>query len=70
MIDALETERGWRKSSYSGNNGGECLEWAARHAATTGNVLVRDSKAVNGPVLRASGSAWASFVSFATSVDL
>ena len=38
----------WRKSSYSGANGGECIEVAA-----TGKPLiaVRDSKDPNGPKL-------------------
>ncbi|MHC5263381.1 DUF397 domain-containing protein [Streptomyces sp. UC4497] len=32
----------WRKSSYSGSSGGECLEVAA--PTPTGTVAVRDSK--------------------------
>ena len=31
-------ESSWRKSSYSGSNGGECVE-----VATAGAVLVRDT---------------------------
>lgn len=38
----------WRKSSYSGGNGGGCVEVAARH----GERLVRDSKQPDGGVLR------------------
>ncbi|MFI1578699.1 DUF397 domain-containing protein [Embleya sp. NPDC020630] len=34
------TPSGWRKSSYSGNNGGNCIEVATAHTA----VPVRDSK--------------------------
>ncbi len=34
----------WVKSSYSGGDGGQCVEWAPAHAAATGEFLVRDSK--------------------------
>jgi hypothetical protein len=37
----------WRKSSYSGGTGGECVELAA----VSSGVLVRDSKDLDGPVL-------------------
>ncbi|MFF0810270.1 DUF397 domain-containing protein [Streptomyces albogriseolus] len=53
----------WFKSSYSGTEGGECLEVAA---ATTG-VHVRDSKTAAGPVLTVSRDAWAGFVGLASS---
>jgi Domain of unknown function (DUF397) len=39
----------WRTSSYSGGNGGECVQVAATPSA--GRVLVRDSKDPDGPVL-------------------
>jgi len=47
----------WRKSSYSGNNGGACIE-AADH---DGRVLVRDSTDRQGPVLRFGSAAWRIF---------
>jgi Domain of unknown function (DUF397) len=47
----------WRKSSYSGDNGGECVEVASPRAA----VAVRDSKDRSGPELRFSVSAWRAF---------
>ncbi|MEU0682058.1 MULTISPECIES: DUF397 domain-containing protein [Streptomyces] len=53
----------WFKSSYSGTEGGECLEVAA---ATTG-VHIRDSKTAVGPVLTVSRDAWAGFVGLASS---
>lgn len=53
----------WFKSSYSGTEGGECLEVAA---ATTG-VHIRDSKTAAGPVLTVSRDAWAGFVGLASS---
>ncbi|MET9807680.1 DUF397 domain-containing protein [Streptomyces halstedii] len=51
----------WYKSSYS-NNGGDCIEVAANHTATTGAVPVRDSKNPGGPVLTVPATAFASFV--------
>lgn len=44
------TGAAWRTSTYSGSNGGECVEVAARG----GHVLIRDSKNRQGPVLRVS----------------
>lgn len=53
----------WIKSSYSGTNGGDCVEVAARED----NVYVRDSKAVDdgAPVLRIARAQWATLVSAA-----
>ncbi|MFF4057629.1 DUF397 domain-containing protein [Streptomyces sp. NPDC001668] len=49
----------WFKSSYSGTEGGECVEVAAGMAV----VHVRDSKAeAAGPMLTVSREAWAGFV--------
>jgi hypothetical protein len=48
-------DRGWRKSSYSGN-GGQCVEVAA-----TDRVIVRDSKDSTGPMLRLNAAAWRRF---------
>ncbi|WP_030238556.1 MULTISPECIES: DUF397 domain-containing protein [unclassified Streptomyces] len=50
--------RAWFKSSYSGTEGGDCVEVAADTAA----VHVRDSKDIAGPVLTVSREAWAGFV--------
>ncbi|QDL73800.1 DUF397 domain-containing protein [Streptomyces malaysiensis subsp. malaysiensis] len=51
----------WFKSSYSGAEGGQCVEVAAG----TGLVHVRDSKDVAGPVLTVSPEAWVDFVGMA-----
>ncbi|MFE9348161.1 DUF397 domain-containing protein [Streptomyces olivaceus] len=53
----------WFKSSYSGAEGGDCIEIAAGTAA----VHVRDSKATAGPVVTVSRDAWAGFVGLASS---
>jgi hypothetical protein len=49
----------WRKSSYSGTNGGNCVEVARN---LPGIVTVRDSKNPEGPVLVFTPSEWAAFV--------
>ncbi|WP_425589225.1 DUF397 domain-containing protein [Streptomyces siamensis] len=49
----------WRKSSYSGASGGDCLEVADGHSTL---VPVRDSKNPDGPVLVFPAPAWAAFV--------
>ncbi|MFF8367820.1 DUF397 domain-containing protein [Streptomyces lydicus] len=55
----------WVKSSYSGNGGGNCVEWMPSAAATSGLVPVRDSKDPQGPALLFPTSEWAHFVAFA-----
>ncbi len=47
----------WRKSSYSGANGGNCVEVAATAPA----IAVRDSKDPGGPVLTFGPRAWERF---------
>jgi hypothetical protein len=51
-------ENSWFKSSYSGDEGGECVEVAADLAA----VLIRDSKEHAGPRLAFTQGAWSRFV--------
>ncbi|GGW74707.1 hypothetical protein GCM10010503_60460 [Streptomyces lucensis JCM 4490] len=48
----------WFKSSYSGSQGGDCLEVAT----TPATVHVRDSKSPTGPTLALSPSTWREFV--------
>ena len=52
----------WFKSSYSGGDGGQCVEVATGADA----VHVRDSKDVARPALRVSPDAWAGFVGLAS----
>jgi hypothetical protein len=49
----------WRKSSYSGGNGGGCIEVGTN--AGIGCVIVRDTKDRPGPVLRFTPAAWKRF---------
>jgi hypothetical protein len=49
----------WRKSSYSGGNGGQCVEVARNLPAI---VAVRDSTDPDGARLVLTPAAWAAFV--------
>ncbi|MFY1677281.1 DUF397 domain-containing protein [Streptomyces sp. WMMC905] len=55
----------WVKSTYSGGEGGQCIEWAPEHAAATGELLVRDSKDPNGPHLALTREGFSALVEFA-----
>ncbi|MFD7770778.1 DUF397 domain-containing protein [Streptomyces sp. NPDC059787] len=58
-IADVTTPRGWRKSSYSGNEAGSCLEVLDGYPA---GVPVRDSKVPDGPAVVFSMAGWASFI--------
>ncbi len=49
----------WRKSSYSGGNGGNCVEVAVLPG---GGPAVRDSKNPDGAVLFFTKTAWSAFL--------
>ena len=53
LADAL-----WRKSSYSGGSGGNCVEVATN---LPGLVAVRDSKHPDGPALLLTIAQWQAF---------
>ncbi|MFF8321502.1 DUF397 domain-containing protein [Streptomyces bobili] len=61
------TAASWRKSSYSNQDGGACLEVSDDLAAV---VPVRDSKIPGGPVLVFPADRWTSFVSAITGGQL
>ena len=48
----------WRKSSYSGSNGGQCVEIASAEGVT-----VRDTADRDGVTLTFNPEAWAAFAS-------
>jgi hypothetical protein len=50
----------WRTSSYSGNDGGACIEVAQAEESA---VLVRDTKDRGGLTLRITAEAWRRFIS-------
>lgn len=76
----------WFKSTYSGDEGGNCVEVAytwrkSSHSSDQGGdcieiaahpqaVHIRDSKDPDGPALTVSPAAWTRFVAFAAGADL
>jgi hypothetical protein len=54
----VSSNQTWVKSSYSGGQGGNCVEVARN---LPGAVAVRDSKDPHGPILVLSRDQWASF---------
>jgi hypothetical protein len=52
----------WRKSSYSGGSGGNCIEVAVN---LPGIIAVRDSKDPRGPALLFTLAQWLAFVAAA-----
>lgn len=78
---AHDTGLTWFKSSYSGSEGGDCLEIAyawhkSSYSASEGGncvevashpaaVHIRDSKVTDGPVLTVPPAAWAAFLASA-----
>ncbi|RDG37314.1 DUF397 domain-containing protein [Streptomyces corynorhini] len=69
----------WFKSSYSGSDGGDCVEVAWFKSSYTGSdggncvevavapttIHIRDSKRTQGPVLQVPTPAWTDFITFA-----
>ena len=53
------TGAAWRKSSYSNQEGGDCVEVAD---GIPGAVPVRDSKAPGGPELAFDAGSWGAFI--------
>ncbi len=56
----MTTDGAWIKSSYSGGQGGDCVEVAAHPAD---QMAVRDSKDQAGPMLLFSREVWCVFTS-------
>lgn len=71
----------WVKSSYSSEEGGQCVEIAWRKATYSSEeggecvevalvepaILVRDSKVAGSPIVPLTSSAWSSFLTLALS---
>ena len=55
----------WRKSSYSSDQGGECLEVAETPAA----VLLRDSKNPAGPILTIGPATFTRFLAWTSATS-
>jgi hypothetical protein len=56
----------WQKSTYSGSNGGQCVEVARN---VPGLVAVRDSKDPDGPGLVVTPAQWRAFLTSARRGD-
>jgi hypothetical protein len=63
----MSTALQWFKSSYSGSEGGECLEVAftQREANDNAAVHIRDSKNPTGPTLQVTPATWVAFAAYA-----
>ncbi|MFJ8971320.1 DUF397 domain-containing protein [Streptomyces anulatus] len=77
----MSTALNWFKSSYSGSEGGQCLEVAydwrkSSHSGDEGGqcveiaahpaaVHVRDSKDIEGPTFTVAPTAWSAFAAYA-----
>ncbi|MFH0519879.1 DUF397 domain-containing protein [Streptomyces sp. M41] len=59
-VPDASVQTGWRKSSYSGESGGDCLE--VHDSPRPARIPVRDSKNPTGPVIVFAASAWSAFV--------
>ncbi|MGW1591101.1 DUF397 domain-containing protein [Streptomyces sp. NPDC002386] len=60
----MSTVLRWFKSSYSGSDGGNCLEVAAAPTA----IHIRDSKTPTAPHLTVAPASWAAFLKLAEGV--
>lgn len=64
----MSTDLNWFKSSYSGSQGGECLEIAIAQTtpATPSTIHIRDSKTPTAPTLRITPAPWTAFLAHVT----
>ncbi|WP_314415139.1 DUF397 domain-containing protein [Streptomyces sp. DSM 40484] len=58
----MNTDLKWFKSSYSGSQGGECLEIAISETAL---LHIRDSKTPAAPILTVAPATWSAFLPYA-----
>ncbi|KUL54667.1 DUF397 domain-containing protein [Streptomyces sp. NRRL S-1521] len=81
----MNTAMTWFKSSYSGDEGGQCLEAAytwrkSSHSGSEGGqcvevathptaIHIRDSKNPEGPALTVTPEAWTSFLTVSAQAD-
>ncbi|MEU1850490.1 DUF397 domain-containing protein [Streptomyces sp. NPDC019990] len=61
----MTTELDWFKSSYSSNDGPDCVEAAISPAPHPTTIHIRDSKNTDGSRLAFTGGAWSEFLGFA-----
>ncbi|MGI5375049.1 DUF397 domain-containing protein [Streptomyces sp. CA-251387] len=63
--NAVPTVIQWRKSSYSSDQGGECVEVAE----VVSTVAIRDSKNPAGPILTVGPTTFTAFLDWATAAE-
>ncbi|QQM43617.1 DUF397 domain-containing protein [Streptomyces liliifuscus] len=63
--NAMPTGIQWRKSSYSSDQGGECVEVADIPAAPAPTIAIRDSKNPAGPTLTLDPATFTTFLNWA-----
>ncbi|MFJ2372165.1 DUF397 domain-containing protein [Streptomyces sp. NPDC087769] len=66
-IPIASSLNGWRKSSYSGNEGGSCVEVLNDYPS---GIPVRDSKTPHGPAVVFSSASWSSFTAAVKAGDI
>ncbi|MCX4847889.1 DUF397 domain-containing protein [Streptomyces sp. NBC_00893] len=66
-IPIASSLNGWRKSSYSGNEGGSCVEVLDDYPS---GIPVRDSKNPHGPAAVFSAAGWSSFTAAVKAGDI
>lgn len=59
--NAIPTATPWRRSSYSSDQGGQCVEIAETPHTT---IAIRDSKNPAGPILTLAPAAFSTFVNW------
>lgn len=64
--NAVLTGVQWRKSSYSGDQGGQCLEIAE---VPNTALAIRDSKTPAGPILTFTPTAFTTFVNWSSTTS-
>ncbi|MEU6800285.1 DUF397 domain-containing protein [Streptomyces neyagawaensis] len=65
--NVVPTATQWRKSSYSGDEGGQCVEIAELPSSPT--LLIRDSKNPAGPHLTLGPAAFVCFLGWASTAS-
>jgi hypothetical protein len=58
----MESQPEWRKSSYSGDQGGDCVEIADATPCPT--IAIRDSKKPAGPILTLAPAVFTTFINW------
>ncbi|MFJ2112042.1 MULTISPECIES: DUF397 domain-containing protein [unclassified Streptomyces] len=83
QVETATAQLVWFKSSYTGSDGGNCVEVAWYKSSYSGSgggdcvevavaptaIHIRDSKRTQGPVLQFPATGWTDFVAFAQATE-